>query len=277
MTPQRLPNPEFVGKPATFIAKMIGITVPATTRALIAELKGVGRDFPLSIEKLCPVLSYYVVKDWREGCERCKQILRYGGMGHTMSIHTQNDAVILEFGLHKPAYRICVNTPTTHGSIGLTSGMDPALTLGCGGFGGNITSDNITPRHLINIKRGAYERRSVPQGSKVPEAPRVPEVPQVPALPLPKAPSKPVGDPIGAEALTGRIDQFLSARLATKPVEPVSRVDPVAPSKALEFVCEDDVRTAIRAGHTLTVSERAIITPSARELGEANRVFVIMG
>ncbi len=160
VTPQRLPNPAFVGKSATYIAQQVGITVPPNTRALIAELKGVGRDFPLSFEKLCPVLSYYVVKDWREGCERCKAILRYGGMGHTMSIHSQNDAVILEFGLHKPAYRICVNTPTTHGSIGLTTGLDPAMTLGCGGFGGNITSDNITPRHLINVKRVAYELRA---------------------------------------------------------------------------------------------------------------------
>ena len=124
---------------------------------LIAPLDGVGRDYPLSIEKLCPVLSYYVVKDWREGCERCKQILRYGGMGHTMSIHSQNDQVILEFGLHKPAFRIVVNSPTTHGSIGLSTGLDPAMTLGCGGYGGNITSDNISPRHLLNIKRVAYE------------------------------------------------------------------------------------------------------------------------
>ena len=124
---------------------------------LIAPLDGVGRDYPLSIEKLCPVLSYYVVKDWREGCERCKQILRYGGMGHTMSIHSQNEQVILEFGLKKPAFRIVVNTPTTHGSIGLTTGLDPAMTLGCGGYGGNITSDNISPRHLLNIKRLAYE------------------------------------------------------------------------------------------------------------------------
>ena len=129
--------------------------------------------YPLSFEKLCPVLSYYVVKDWREGCERCKEILRYGGMGHTMSIHSQNDAVILEFGLHKPAYRICVNTPTTHGSIGLTTGLDPAMTLGCGGFGGNITSDNISPKHLINVKRVAYELRPA-------QVPRVPEVPEVP-------------------------------------------------------------------------------------------------
>ena len=74
-----------------------------------------------------------------------------------MSIHSRNDEVILEFGLKKPAYRIVVNTPTTHGSIGLTTGLDPAMTLGCGGWGGNITSDNISPRHLLNIKRLAYE------------------------------------------------------------------------------------------------------------------------
>ena len=121
-------------------------------------------------------------------------------MGHTMSIHSQNDAVILEFGLHKPAYRICVNTPTTHGSIGLTTGLDPAMTLGCGGFGGNITSDNITPRHLINVKRVAYELRPAP-------VPRVPgrfqtfqrrrsEVRLPSAPPLPKAPSKPQPDSI---------------------------------------------------------------------------------
>src|SRR3954463_238411 len=157
VTPQRLPNPALVGKSAAFIANACGVTVPDGTRILIAPLDGVGRDYPLSIEKLCPVLSFYIVKDWREGCERCRQILRYGGMGHTMSIHSQNDQVILEFGLKKPAFRIVVNSPTTHGSIGLSTGLDPAMTLGCGGFGGNITSDNISPRHLLNIKRLAYE------------------------------------------------------------------------------------------------------------------------
>ena len=143
--------------------------MPEGTRVLIAPLTGVGRDYPLSIEKLAPILSWYVVKDWREGCERCIQILRYGGMGHTMSIHSKNDDVILQFGLKKPAFRICVNTPTTHGSIGLTTGLDPAMTLGCGGWGGNITSDNITPRHLLNIKRLAYEIRPAAVG---PEPPR---------------------------------------------------------------------------------------------------------
>ena len=119
--------------------------------------------------------------DWQEGCERCKQILRYGGMGHTMSIHSTNDQIILEFGLKKPAFRICVNTPTTHGSIGLSTGLDPAMTLGCGGFGGNITSDNITPRHLINIKRVAYELRASQFGFNGPASSQ-------PAARLPQAP-----------------------------------------------------------------------------------------
>src|SRR5499427_2659867 len=166
VTSQRLPNPALVGKSAVYIAEKCGITVPSDTRVLLSPLEGVGRDYPLSIEKLCPVLSFYIVKDWREGCERCIQILRYGGMGHTMSIHSKNEDVILQFGLKKPAFRICVNTPTTHGSIGLTTGLDPAMTLGCGGYGGNITSDNISPRHLLNIKRLAYEvRPAVPSAA----------------------------------------------------------------------------------------------------------------
>src|SRR5256712_727436 len=160
VTPQRLPNPALVGQTAIAIAEKCGIKVPPETRVLIAPLEGVGRNYPLSMEKLCPVLSFYVVSDWREGCERCKEILRYGGMGHTMSIHSQNEQVILEFGLKKPAFRIIVNSPTAHGSIGLTTGLDPSMTLGCGGYGGNITSDNISPRHLLNIKPVAYRIRS---------------------------------------------------------------------------------------------------------------------
>ncbi len=205
VTPQRLPNPTLVGRPATYIAQQAGISVPPATRVLIAELAGVGRDYPLSIEKLCPVLSFYVVNDWREGCERCKQILRYGGMGHTMSIHSRNDDVILQFGLKKPAFRIVVNTPTTLGSIGLTTGLDPSMTLGCGGYGGNITSDNISPRHLLNIKRLAYETSPAP--------PRRTVQPAAGGSPLPKAPTPPrAPGGIAAESLARRIDQFLASR-----------------------------------------------------------------
>ena len=297
VTPQRLPNPAFVGKSAVYIAEQCGIAVPAGTRALIAELTGVGRDFPLSIEKLCPVLSYYVVEDWRDACERCKQILKYGGMGHTMSIHSQNDAVILAFGLHKPAYRICVNTPTTHGSIGLTTGLDPAMTLGCGGFGGNITSDNISPKHLLNIKRVAYELRPAMASLQVPRVPNVPEVLGVltsGAPALPKAPARPQPDAISADALTSRIDQFLATR-GLAPASAAARPEagelwrdlaeaasshegrPQAPAVAEKFVCEDDVRLAIQQGRTLLIGERTIVTPAARDAGEAAKVFVQVG
>ncbi len=218
VSPQRLPNPALVGRPATYIAQQAGITVAPTTRVLIAELPGVGRDYPLSIEKLCPVLSFYVVADWREGCERCKQILRYGGMGHTMSIHSRNDEVILQFGLKKPAFRIVVNSPTTHGSIGLSTGLEPAMTLGCGGYGGNITSDNITPRHLLNIKRLAYELTPVSSARPPASAPEAPALPKAPAAPAP-APG------IAAGPLARRIDEFLASRgyvpPATSPNSPV--------------------------------------------------------
>src|SRR5262245_62857038 len=102
-------------------------------------------------------------------------------MGHTMSIHSQNAQIILEFGLKKPAFRIVVNSPTTFGSIGLTTGLDPAMTLGCGGYGGNITSDNISPRHLLNTKRLAYE--ITPVANRFERASGEPS-PRLPASPL---------------------------------------------------------------------------------------------
>jgi acetaldehyde dehydrogenase (acetylating) len=289
VSPQRLPNPALVGKPAMAIAEKVGIKVSDGTRALIAPLTGVGRDFPLSIEKLCPVLSWYVVKDWREGCERCIQILRYGGMGHTMSIHSQNDQVILEFGLKKPAFRICVNTPTTHGSIGLTTGLDPAMTLGCGGWGGNITSDNISPRHLLNIKRLAYELRPAVTSVVASGFSRTPEVRLKVDTALPKAPTTPVPAGISAQALAERIDRFLASR-GYKPPDVVPHVgrsgdqpitseptSPPAPDPPAAFVCEDDVRLALRAGRKLVIGEKTIVTPAARDLGEANKVFVQAG
>jgi acetaldehyde dehydrogenase (acetylating) len=289
VSPQRLPQPALVGKPATFIAEKAGITVPMETRALIAPLAGVGRDYPLSIEKLCPVLSYYVVRDWREGCERCKEILRYGGMGHTMSIHSRNDQVILEFGLHKPAYRICVNTPTTHGSIGLTTGLDPAMTLGCGGFGGNITSDNISPRHLLNIKRLAYEIR--PAQSNRPPASRssgaaATSAPAPAGLRLPQSPSRIASNGISSDALSRRIDQFLQSRgFVPAAGSPKAAGTEVAarPSAGpatvptMDFVCEDDVRRAIQAGSRIALAERSIVTPAARELGDSHNIFDLPG
>jgi acetaldehyde dehydrogenase (acetylating) len=279
VTPQRLPNPALVGKSAMVIAEKCGVAVPAGTRVLIAPLEGVGRDYPLSIEKLCPVLSFYVVKDWREGCERCKQILRYGGMGHTMSIHSQNEPVILEFGLKKPAFRIVVNTPTTHGSIGLTTGLDPAMTLGCGGYGGNITSDNISPRHLLNIKRLAYE--VTPAQSRA-EGSALSAVGEGRALAQAHRLNKRAAPEIEAGALTQLVDDFLGARgygqeqLRGGGAGPIHHAasEPAPKPAALDFVCEEDVRQAIRTGRKLMLSARAIVTPSARELADEHGVFV---
>ena len=266
VTPQRLPNPRFVGKSAAFIAKDVGLSVPDGTRVLLAELQGVGRDYPLSIEKLCPVLSYYVVNDWRDGCERCIQILRYGGMGHSMSIHSRNEQVILEFGLKKPAFRIMVNTPTTHGSIGLSTGLDPSMTLGCGGYGGNITSDNITPRHLLNVKRLAYETRPIARAIAAPETAR-PPLPKVPDTAPP-----PTG--VDAAAIRHQVDTMIAARSgAPRPEASSPTADQTEPS-VVDFVCEEDVRQAVKAKRTILIGEKTIITPAARDMAEAHRVFV---
>ena len=276
VTPQRLTNPALVGKSALFIAEKVGLSVPSSTRVLIAPLAGVGRAYPLSVEKLAPILSWYVVQDWREGCERCIQVLRYGGMGHTMSIHSKTEEVILQFGLKKPAFRICVNTPTTHGSIGLTTGLDPAMTLGCGGWGGNITSDNISPRHLLNIKRLAYEIR--------PAVVTHPQAATTVERSLPTSPARPVREGIPAQALAARIDQFLASRgfahsSASSPKEvPAPVRDGVGSAAApADFVCEEDVRAAMRDGRKLVIGEKTILTPSARDLGGSRRVFVQAG
>lgn len=155
------PNPQIVGKPATTIAEMAGISVAPRTRVLIARLEGVGKDYPLSAEKLSPILAFYVVANAGEAMDLCSRLLRFGGAGHTAAVHTQTESVAREFGKHVPAFRVCVNTAAVHGSIGYSTNLFPAMTLGCGAVGGNITSDNIGPQHLMNIKRIAWESRPV--------------------------------------------------------------------------------------------------------------------
>lgn len=253
VTRERLANPEIVGKPATFIAQKAGIGVPPDTRVLVAPLAGVGRDFPLSIEKLSPVLAFYVVKDWHQGCERCLQLLRYGGTGHSLGIHSRDDAVIREFALKKPVFRIVANTQTSLGATGYTTGLAPSMSLGCGAYAGNITSDNITPLHLINIKRLAYEWPRELRGA-------------------------------AAGGLEDKVAAFVAEQVGGRGPAPVatapaSALTPSAgaPSAALDFVCEDDVRRALREGRTLRIKPKAIVTPAARELAEGKGVLVSEG
>ncbi len=153
-------DPEIVGKPAVYIAEQAGIKVPADTKVLLAELPGVGKEYPLSREKLSPTLAFYEVEGWQEACELAKKLLILEGTGHTIALHSQDTEVITKFALEKPASRIVVNTPSALGGLGATTGLMPSLTLGCGTFGGNSTSDNIGPQHLLNIKRLAYETQN---------------------------------------------------------------------------------------------------------------------
>ena len=160
-TPQRHLNPAIVGKSVEVIAKLAGITVPPGTRCLIADVAGVGREYPLSMEKLSPILAFYVADGVTRGAERSFEILKYGGMGHTAGVHTRSREVAVRFGSEMPASRIIVNSPTTHGAIGFSTGLPPSMTLGCGSWGGNVTSDNVSPLHLMDIKRVAWETKPV--------------------------------------------------------------------------------------------------------------------
>ena len=155
-TPRGGLNTKIVGKEAAVVAKEAGIEIPANTKLLLYEEKGIGPGFAFSKEKLSTLLGFYTVGNWQEACEVCHKILAYEGLGHTIAIHSKDEDIILKFALEKPVSRVVVNTPSTQGAVGITTNLAPALTLGCGSVGGSSTSDNVTPENLINIRRVAY-------------------------------------------------------------------------------------------------------------------------
>ncbi|MEA4903010.1 acetaldehyde dehydrogenase (acetylating) [Desulfitobacterium sp.] len=154
-------NPEIVGKSAGEIAQKIGLSLPDDVKVLVSEQKYVSPTNPYSREKLCPILAFYIERDWHNACEKCIELLLNDGRGHTLVIHSQNDHVIREFALKKPVSRVLVNTPSTLGGIGATTNLFPALTLGCGAAGGGFTSDNVSPLNLINIRKVGYGVRKL--------------------------------------------------------------------------------------------------------------------
>ena len=160
-------NPRGVGQTPQSLARMAGIQFPGSARILVVPLSRVGRDEPLSREKLTTVLGWYEAEGWEAGCERCIELIRFGGRGHTLVIHATDEHVILQFGLEKPVFRILVNTMGTLGSVGITTEIMPSMTLGSGGIGGSITGDNITTTHLLNIKRLAYETAPPPDAAMI--------------------------------------------------------------------------------------------------------------
>jgi acetaldehyde dehydrogenase (acetylating) len=288
-------NPKIVGRSPKVIAEMAGISIPEGTRAIMCEVAGVGRDYPLSMEKLSPILAYYVVDSLEEGCERCAQILRYGGMGHTASVHTGSRDAAREYGIRMPVSRVIVNSPSTHGAIGFTTDLEPSMTLGCGSWGGNVTSDNISPRHLMDVKRIAFETKPINQ---VAQAERT--VAQATSA-RPATARATTAATVDRASIAALVDRFLAERHVHQREQPqagptqVSAPQPAPDARApqpptqaqnapanpgatngrvYDFVCEEDVKRAIAAREKIHINSKTIITPAARDLGEEREIFV---
>ena len=162
-------NSKIPGQSAYNIAKQAGFEVPETTKVLVVYEEGIGQDYPFSKEKLSPVLAYYIVENKEEGIEKAEKLLENGGLGHSAVIHSEDEETILEFSERVKVGRIIVNSPSSHGGIGDIYNTNlPSLTLGCGSFGKNSTTSNVSSVNLINIKRVAKRRVNM-QWFKVPE------------------------------------------------------------------------------------------------------------
>ncbi len=221
ITPNWTVNPKCVGQAPTTIARMAGFEVPEDTSILVVELDGVGKEHPLSAEKLSPVLSLYFVADFNAAMDTCEAVLRFGGLGHTCVIYSKDEERIRDFGMRMPAMRVLVNTSAPQGSTGITTGILPSMTLGCGALAGNITGDNVGPLHLINTKRIAYAIR------KAEDVLRVPDVPQE------------VSSPVSASGALASVDRSIVISAVEKYLEqrgfPVqsSRMEPEPAREAL--------------------------------------------
>jgi acetaldehyde dehydrogenase (acetylating) len=272
------PNTKIVGRPATTIAEMAGIKAPPATRVLIARLEQeqVGREFPLSAEKLSPILAFYAAPNLAASIALCRRLLEFGGLGHTCSIHSQNRAAILEFGAAMPAFRVVVNSSAVHGSIGYSTNLFPAMTLGCGAPGGNITSDNIGPQHLMNVKRIAWESRGI-EHRTIPADQRMAGAAPLTALEAVQASTNvaPVGQPLLAV-------HALEAAKSAVSAAPAQEGQPIPRSDSGQGVAVLPVRKAIAqvvehvmAAHGIARGSGAPnAVPAAKELPTPSAVAV---
>jgi acetaldehyde dehydrogenase (acetylating) len=296
ITDQRTLNAKIVGKSAEYIANFAGISVPSGTRCLLADCGGVGRDFPWSFEKLSPTLAFFVVNGIEAGANRCEEILQFGGMGHTAGMHTQNREAAIRYGAQMPASRIVINSPTTHGAIGFSTDLSPSMTLGCGSWGGNVTSDNVSPIHLMDVKRVAFETKFVSRPLSVVSR----------LLQETKDKGQLTKDDRRKE-IAAIVDKFLSQKLSETPKEANSETirtiqnqkseaqneidSPVktiihelkttsekngANPKPVDFVSETDVRNALDKGEKIYITPKTILTPAARDLGDEKEIFALI-
>ena len=160
-------NPDIVGKPALKLAQMAGFSVPTDTKILVAREQEAGPTRPYSMEKLCPVLAFFVMESEDAVLAKAVEVLTHEGSGHTFAMHCNDENVVRKFALQIPVSRFPVNTPAALGGIGATTGLFPALTLGCGAVGGSSTSNNISPLDLINIRRVAWDLQEMPAPAAV--------------------------------------------------------------------------------------------------------------
>lgn len=293
VTPERTLNAAIVGRPAGYIAKLAGISVPDDTRCLLADCGGVGREYPWSIEKLSPTLAFFVADGTESAAARCEEILQYGGMGHTAGMHTKDREAAIRYGAQMPASRIIVNSPTTHGAIGFSTELAPSMTLGCGSWGGNVTSDNVSPPHLMDIKRVAFETKPI-------------NTPPKTTLPTAVSAAASNGSR-GAkrEQVAAIVDRFLRQKLTEEPktettvaaeiprsstplqenagsspvktiiheLRPQSLTENGYSQEPVDFVSEADVRDAVNGGRKIYINAKTIITPAARDLGDEKDIF----
>lgn len=304
LPPKWAVSPECVGQSPQKIAKMAGFSVPEDSTILVAEIQGVGREHPLSAEKLSPVLSLFFVKDWAGALCASEAILRFGGLGHTCVIHAKDDARVREFAQRMPAMRILSNSSSPQGSTGITTNLFPAMTLGCGAIAGNITGDNISPLHLFNVKRLAYEVRKPEDafdpnnatvsdtvsaavdrwlakrgGAEAPAAAKGQSAPTTASIVDRFLENKKPGlstNTVSAPACACDLPATPAPPSAAVAPEPPSRPEPEKPAVTIvDFVCENDVRAAMNKGQKIFVGPKTIITPSARDLGNANDILVV--
>jgi acyl-CoA reductase-like NAD-dependent aldehyde dehydrogenase len=178
---------EMVGKTASQLAKRSGFSVPDRVKVLVSEQKYVSDENPFTKEILCPVFAYYIEDDWMNACEKCIELLISEKNGHTLVIHSSDEEVIRQFALKKPVGRVLVNTAASFGSMGITTNLFPAMTLGSGSAGVGITTDNVSPMNLIYIRKVGYGVRKTEEmsiGASMGENPSLGNLAQTPAYKL---------------------------------------------------------------------------------------------
>ncbi len=302
-------QPDCVGQSPQKIGSLAGFEVPDDARILAVEIQGVGREHRLSAEKLSPVLSVYFVDSFEQAVDACVSILNFGGRGHTCVIYSEDEGHVLEYGRRAPAFRVLVNTSAPQGSTGITTGVFPSMTLGCGAIAGNSTGDNVGPMHLLHVKRIARYLRAPEEAFVSEEAKRYFQSVASGRDFGSGAAATGAAHGSGPSSVAARVDSYLAKRgmqesaagparpsrespvaavvdrflqnrqqpaaAQAPPPQPVDDPPPPAPViRPVSFVCENDMRKALHSGAKIYIAKHTIVTPAARDLDSGGNILV---